>query len=153
MSPASPSFQKEQSSAHQAHSRQDSLFDTDSPTEEEEFVYEDNAGDYAKRLEEVLSESDGDGGGGHGDDDDDDDDEGFVYEGKDAEPVGTYRDQLREVLSDEDDESFQYPEGETGSASASASAEEVEQVEGNRSLKVVVPESESVVGSDVGQVS
>jgi hypothetical protein len=159
MSPTTPTKGQP---ASEGHSRQDSLFDTDSPTEED-FVYE-GGGDYSTRLGEVLSESeDSDGAdtetrtrsamvraalGAEGGASEDDDDEGFVYEGKDAEPAGTYRDQLKEVLSDDgeeeygDGESFQYPEG--------GSVGEIEEVEGDRSLRVA---AESVVGSDVGQVS
>ena len=69
---------------------------------------------------------------GDGDDDDDDGD-AFVYDGKDAEPAGTYRDQLREVL-EEDMGSYD---------------EYLEEAEVDKSLQVV---SGSVIGSDVGQV-
>lgn len=116
------------------HLRQNSIFDSDSPIEDEWH----HDGDYATRLEEVLSESeDSDTGASRvraafGDDDDDDGD-AFVYDGKDAEPAGTYRDQLREVL-EEDMGSYD---------------EYLEEAEVDKSLQVV---SGSVIGSDVGQV-
>lgn len=65
-------------------------------------------GDYSSRMEEIFSES-GDGVedlGRRSDADDDDDDEGFVYTGQDAEKaLGGYREQLRDVLGAEVDES------------------------------------------------
>lgn len=67
--------------------------------------HQDDGGDYSTRFEELMSDDGEDGehvnGSGHEDDDDDDDEEGFFYSGLDANPLGTYREQLRDVLGPE----------------------------------------------------
>jgi vacuolar protein sorting-associated protein 8 len=63
-------------------------------------------GDYSTRLEELMSDDEGHSG----DQEDSDDDEGerFVYSGVDAEPAGTYREQLRDVLGPDHDDDDAY---------------------------------------------
>ena len=63
---------------------------------------DDHPGDYSTRLGEVMSDEEDFATGGV---DDDNDDEAFFYNGVDAEPAGTYREQLRDVLGpDHEDE-------------------------------------------------
>lgn len=71
-----------------------------------EDAFEDHAGDYSTRLEELMSDEDGDetAAGIPGDEDGEENEEGFIYNGVDSEPTGTYRDQLRDVLGPEHEE-------------------------------------------------
>ncbi|CDO69139.1 hypothetical protein BN946_scf185042.g41 [Trametes cinnabarina] len=61
-----------------------------------------NAGDYSTRFEELMS--DGEDEQPRGRDDEDEEDEGFVYSGVDTEPLGGYREQLREFLGPDHEE-------------------------------------------------
>jgi hypothetical protein len=90
------------------YSRQPSLGFSDSGDEKR---VDTNGGDYSTRMSELFDDDDDDtptvsvppfdlDG-----DDDDDDEEAFVYDGADAQVTRTtYREQLREVLDDDDDE-------------------------------------------------
>lgn len=73
-----------------------------SDTEVDDVQDDDHPGDYATRLGEVMSDEE-DFAAGRGDEDNEE--EAFFYSGVDAEPAGTYREQLRDVLGpDHEDE-------------------------------------------------
>ena len=67
---------------------------------------DDHFGDYSTRLEELMSDDEERPPGQ--DTAEDDEDEGFVYNGVDAEPSGTYREHLRDVLGPDHDEDDVY---------------------------------------------
>lgn len=73
---------------------------------------DDQLGDYSTRLEELMSDDEPSHGHRQEAEDDDDGEEGFFYNGVDAEPSGTYREQLRDVLGPEheDDDALDPPE-------------------------------------------
>ncbi|KAF7796662.1 hypothetical protein EIP86_007845 [Pleurotus ostreatoroseus] len=79
---------------------------------------DDHGGDYTTRLEELMSDDEDHAPradrAGH--DEDEEDEEGFFYSGVDAEPLGTYREQLRDVLG---------PEHEPDDADEHAAADEL----------------------------
>ncbi|GJE92724.1 WD40 and Vps8 domain-containing protein [Phanerochaete sordida] len=64
----------------------------------EEVPDDDHLGDYSTRLEELMSDDEPSDDRGQEDEDEEDEGEGFFYNGVDAEPSGTYREQLRDVL-------------------------------------------------------
>ena len=77
---------------------------------DEDGAAEAHPGDYSSRMEELFDDDEdedlrpGHTNGAHLSDDDED--EPFVYDGVDAEPrVTSYRDQLRDVLDDDAEES------------------------------------------------
>ena len=80
----------------------------------EEGPDDDQLGDYSTRLEELMSDDEPSNGHAEENEDEDDEEEGFFYSGVDAEPSGTYREQLRDVLGPEheDDDASEPPEAE-----------------------------------------
>ncbi|KAJ3548648.1 hypothetical protein NM688_g5266 [Phlebia brevispora] len=70
---------------------------------EEDDAQDDHGGDYSARLEELMSDDEEHPSNVNGAEHDEDDEEGFFYSGVDAKPLGTYREQLRDVLGPESD--------------------------------------------------
>lgn len=69
---------------------------------------DEHGGDYTTRLEELMSDDEElqEDTATVGGEDEENEDEAFFYNGADSQPIGTYREQLRDVLGpdDEDDE-------------------------------------------------
>lgn len=71
--------------------------------------HDDHPGDYSTRFEELMSDGEN-GTNGH---EDSDAEEDFIYDGIDADHTqGTYKEQLRDVLGPEHDESDEHEEVE-----------------------------------------
>ena len=75
-----------------------------SDTEADDIHDDDHPGDYSTRLGEVMSDEEDSSGAREHEGDENDDEEAFFYSGVDAEPAGTYREQLRDVLGPEHEE-------------------------------------------------
>lgn len=95
-----------------------------SDTDGDDDPRDDHGGDYSTRLEELMSDEEGDHAGSE-----EEEEGGFVYEGVDAEPVGGYREQLRDVLGAEHEE------------------DELESITDRRSLLKAVEENERFAAS------
>ena len=96
-----------------------------SDTDGDDDSRDDHGGDYSTRLEELLSDEEGE----HAGSEEEEEEGGFVYEGVDAEPVGGYREQLRDVLGAEHEE------------------DELESITDRRSLLKAVEENERFAAS------
>ncbi|CCL98684.1 uncharacterized protein FIBRA_00686 [Fibroporia radiculosa] len=71
-----------------------------------EEVQDDHGGDYSTRFDELMSDTEDSSNSHvpHFDEGEEEEEEGFLYSGKDADPVGGYREQLRDVLGAEHEE-------------------------------------------------